>query len=247
LDIDSITLRGLIYYFLTLPFIQKVAAAFFSTEIPSPLGVAHVPIKTSDSIKSAILFGIYEHPERYLISKFLPRDKDVLELGSSLGIVTRSILKLLAPGRRVVSLDANIDLKDFWDLNVSKYLKSSRQAILENCLIAYSNAAGFIYGPDSLSGRASQSGPVKRVRNTSLQQVLKQFSFHDEFSLIIDIEGMEYMVLAQESDLVRRAAFVCVEMHGSEEETLAFLKSMRQLGFFLLEQKHAVYAWAKSP
>ena len=59
---------------------------------------------------NALLRGKYESEEAALIAKHLPADLPVIELGGSLGVVSRLIRSRLAPGTRHLVVEANPDL-----------------------------------------------------------------------------------------------------------------------------------------
>jgi len=204
----------------------------------------HVPVHTPDKIKAGIFWEIYEYQKRFLISKYLPRNYDVLELGASLGLTSGAILKRLNSGRKLISVEANQILKEYWLKNTAGCSDHSTTAVLENALVSYVTTDGFESGLDNLTGRASSSGTS--MPKITLQEIAKRFFLREPFSLVMDVEGMEYEILRHEMPFIRRCSFVCAELHGSREQTLNFYNEMNRCGFQLLDQKHTVAAWQRS-
>ena len=60
-----------------------------------------------DRIRAAVFWHLYERAEIQLIKRYLPRDLDVIELGSSFGVTAAHALARLDPERRLVAVEAN--------------------------------------------------------------------------------------------------------------------------------------------
>jgi len=94
----------------------RVLGALFRDQIPCEGCV----IDTSDEViaprvKAKLFLRGYEHDEIRFVKRHLRRDLDVIELGSSLGVVAAHIARKLDPGRRLVCVEANPALlKSIW-------------------------------------------------------------------------------------------------------------------------------------
>ena len=64
----------------------------------------------SPSIKASLFWGLYESAEIRLVQRYLRPDLDVVELGSSLGVVACHIRRILSPDRRLVCVEADSSL-----------------------------------------------------------------------------------------------------------------------------------------
>lgn len=234
----------MIYTFVTHPWVVRLVSSVFADKIPCLSGIVYVPTHAPDKIKAGIFWGIYDYQERLLISKYLLRNCDVIELGASLGIVSRSILRRLDSDRKLISIEANQTLKEYWLKNTAGSSNYSASAILENALVSYCDLDGFDFGQDNLTGRSSSSGTSMPI--ITLQEISKRFSLKEPFSLVMDVEGMEYEILRHEMPFIRRCIFLCTEFHRSREQNLYFFNEMNRWGFQLLERRHTVAAWQKS-
>ena len=239
------SLRGRLYAFLTHPWITRLVSLVFANRIPSFSGTVHVPPHSPKEIKASILWGLYEYQERFFISNYLPRNYDTIELGASLGIVTRTILTRLDFDRKLVSVEANHTLREYWLKNTARHSMDFPNVVLDNSLVCYSSTDGFSLGRDNLTGRALPSFSDTSIPKTTLGEISRKFSLRQPFSLVMDVEGMEFDILRHEAPFIRRCAFVCTELHGSKEQNHSFLSDMSQSGFELLAQKHAVAIWQR--
>lgn len=239
------TLRGRLYAFLTHPWITQFVSLVFANRIPSFSGTVHLPPHSPKEIKAGIFWGLYEYQERFFISNYLPRIYDTIELGASLGIVTRTILSRLDFDRRLVSVEPNHALREYWLKNTARHSIDFPSVVLDNALVCYSSTDGFSPGRDNLTGRALPSFSDTSIPKTTLGEISRKFSLRQPFSLVMDVEGMEFDILRHEAPFIRRCAFVCAELHGSKEQNHSFLSDMSQFGFELLAQKHTVAVWQR--
>src|ERR1700730_12780210 len=71
------------------PLIGRIISLVFRDRIPSRGSLIHTKDKAVvPSVKAALFWGLYESAEVRFVKEFLRSDLDVIELGSSLGVVT---------------------------------------------------------------------------------------------------------------------------------------------------------------
>ncbi|MCV0397599.1 MAG: hypothetical protein K5872_20515 [Rhizobiaceae bacterium] len=84
-----------------------------------------VPPEAGLSAMNALIRGKYERDEAALILKHLPSDQPVIELGGSLGVVSKLAASRLAPGTPHLIVEANEDLLPACRANAGEGLRSS--------------------------------------------------------------------------------------------------------------------------
>ena len=94
-----------------------------------------IPDDTAFNLKYSIIRNRYEKSEQKLINKYLIPDTNVIELGGSLGLISKLINNTLNPESIFVTIEANPNIISYCKKNV--YLKSrSHTTFVENFAIA---------------------------------------------------------------------------------------------------------------
>jgi len=161
----------------------------------------------------------YEAKEARYIQAYLPIGAEVLELGASLGIVSSIIL-----GRkpvRLVSYEA-----------VGSLTEVARQVVAHNhpvapwtlvhCAIAGEgvNEVFFDWSPEHTQGGSVAVNSTKdrlRVPAESLARVITRHQLPTSTWLVMDIEGMEWLIARQQAAALRHFAGIIVECHDVRE------------------------------
>jgi FkbM family methyltransferase len=186
--------------------------------------------------------GAYETLERYAVAKHLPRDRPVVELGASIGVVSCLTNKLLHRSIVHVCVEANPALLPV--LEAHRARNGCSFEIVHGAIaygvdridfgIAESTAAG------SLSTTADTVGTVS-VPATSLKEVLRNAGI-ERCSLVCDIEGAEEALVRHDADVLReRVDTLVVEVHRlylGDNGVAALADSLRQLGFEFVWEKN---------
>ena len=100
--------------------IKKKLGYILGVNIPTLNGIIKVPQNTISEIKAKIFLGTYEYAEMKLISKYLPENNSVIELGGSLGIITRKIQKIISRKNIIVTVEANKNMLSYMSFNILK-------------------------------------------------------------------------------------------------------------------------------
>ena len=161
---------------------------------------------------ASLLLGLYERAERYMAARFYDGSRDVVELGASIGVISCELARHRAAGIRQISVEAepslarrarrNLDLNGFTDV------------IVEHCAIDYSGEPTVRFAAGrGLSGRVAANGEIE-VPTRTLAQILERHAI-GQFDLVIDIEGAEDAVLANEAAALRNCRRILLE--GGED------------------------------
>lgn len=189
-----------------------------------------------------LIIGNYEAPERRAVARYVRRDLPVVELGGSMGVVSCVSNKLLQNPTAHLVVEAN-------PLAIP-HLERSRN--LNQCQFEIVNRA-IAYGVDAVTFRPNSSmcgnsitadgdlSPVT-VQTARLGDLVRDRGFK-RFTLICDIEGVEYDLVCQETEVLKNADTIIMETHdrfiGTEKSGLMMTK-LEDLGFRLIEKTEFV-------
>jgi FkbM family methyltransferase len=215
----------------------------------------------SDSIspvsKASLFWGFYESAETRFVQQFLRSDLDVIELGSSLGVVASHIAKKLAPGRRLVCVEANPNLLQAISRNVRINQPAIELELVHGALSYSPRDAGFVNfscKADHTTSRVQSettADPSIRVPSVTLSKIVERYQI-DQFALVCDIEGAEADLIANESTALRKCMQIVIELHanGGIERLITVKQLIDKLqtlhGFALQERYGDVCVFARS-
>jgi FkbM family methyltransferase len=179
-----------------------------------------VPKSASLVARRAIQKGLYEWPERLLVSKFLPKDLTVLELGGSYGIVSNIIRRHIDIDVRQIVVEANSDLIPICAHNVSlagvtenTYLLSAALGYSESGFLQFDLGSGHhssrLVCPNKFSSEA------REVPVITMSSLVDKYTEGACFSLVCDIEGAELEMLRRDGDALKKCKCLILETHPS--------------------------------
>ncbi len=191
-------------------------------------GIAQVAMLTND----------YELPERRAVARYLRRDLPVIELGGSIGVVACVTNKLLKDRTAHIVVEAN-------PLAIP-HLQRNKQ--LNRCEFKIVNSA-IAYGTDAVTFRPSSQmcassinsegdEPPVTVPTAQLGDLVRLHGF-SRFSLVCDIEGLEYDLVCHEADVLRNADTIIMETHArliGERKIRSMMTRLQELGFRIIEE-----------
>jgi len=192
-------------------------------------------------VKAALFWGFYEAAELAFVQRHLLADLDVVELGTSIGVVACHALSRMNPLKRLICLEADPNLARMARQNLRSNHPTRRVEVL-NCAIAYDcQTVCFEEGGTNLIGKVSKEG--REVPAITLSGLLQKFHI-DDYVLICDIEGAEAEILHKDPEALAYCRQMIIELHdgptGSSHELVELL--MRRFRFSVSEQYHPVYA-----
>jgi FkbM family methyltransferase len=180
----------------------------------------------STQLKGRFWFGEYEEDESRLVDDYLPQDKPVIELGGCIGLTACKINKKLEkPGKHVV-LEANPNLISSLERN--KELNEAKFEIINKAYDPEKKEVEF-YIHDKFVGGSVQRETDKQVKieAINIQKILENKGW-DEAVLICDIEGGEYKLLDNKSEL-QGLSLAIVETHNFVDSPEKPLKDFKIL------------------
>jgi FkbM family methyltransferase len=193
---------------------------------------------TDKSTILELLTDKYEASERQAVARYLRRDIPVIELGGSMGVVACVTNKLLKNPTAHVVVEANPLAIPQLELN--RKLNGHRFEIV-NCAIAY-GADSVTFRPSAdLAGnsitRAGNQPPVT-VNAVKLGELVQERGFN-RFTLVCDIEGLEYDLVCQEGDVLKQADTIIMETHAryiGADKFRDMMAKLKDLGFTIVEE-----------
>ncbi len=207
-------------------------------------------------LAASIFFGVYESAELRFIRSRLRRDLDVVELGSSLGVVSCEIARRQEPGRKVVCVEANPELIPVLRRNLIANAPG-RDAIVLNRAIDYGPDRAeveLVFGDTNLGGstigRQAGGRGVRTVSTCTLSGLLQSNGI-GRYALVSDIEGAEAGIIREDGEALESCDQLLIELHrvqtGEYDETEESLRSgLEGHGFRVTASHGCVYLFERA-
>ena len=168
------------------------------------------------SIKASLFWGLYESAEIRFVRKYLRSDLDVVELGSSIGVVAAQVGRKLQPERQLVCVEANIELLELVRLNVARNSSHVRTTVIHGALDyqASGSVTRLRLGDRNIDSSITDDPGGEAVPIVTLAGILSQQQIGD-YVLVCDIEGAEAGILEIEKQALARCQQMIIELHAS--------------------------------
>lgn len=179
------------------------------------------------STKAKIWFGAYERAEVLFVRKFLRDEYDVIELGSSIGVVSSHIAAGLSSKNRLICVEANENLLSIIRKNVEINAPTANIEII-HAAVDYSNSdlVGFKIGKqNTISKKSHENCNTVKVQSVTLRKICDLYRIDQPFLLIMDIEGAEFDLIQKEFDTLKDCMLIIAELH----ETTGFCNGEHRL------------------
>lgn len=125
------------------PLLGSFLAAVLRNRLRSgPFWIQTSAATISARTKAQIFWGFYESAEIRMVNRHLQRDLDLLEVGSSLGVVSLHAIGRLSEDARIVCVEANPELLPALRCNIESNHPGRNVVILDR-VIDYANAPRF--------------------------------------------------------------------------------------------------------
>ena len=207
----------------------------------------------NDTVRAMIFFGFYESAEMRLIQKFIPKDLPVIELGSSLGIVSSTVNQHINIDTNYICVEANPFLKDYIKKNILNHNPTKINFSIINAAIAY-NTSGKI--EMNISSNNTESSLIKEAKiNNPNAIVLDAISLNslitEPYTLICDIEGAEIDIFKNDAVSLSKCKHLFIELHTTTyENTIYSVVDLQEiiinhLGFNLIKKDGNVFYFNK--
>ncbi len=211
-----------------------------------------LPVMDSPGCASALLRGKYEAEEAALIAAHLPRDRAVIELGGSLGIVSALIGSRLDAGVAHVIVEANPALVETCARNAGVAARPA--AALRQAAVYYDGpVARFAAGGHVHANRLAASGDdagVIEVPAVTLESLWQGIGAPAGFTLVCDIEGGEVAMVQAEGAVLRHCDMVIMELHpgnyaGGKTTEDRLIAALAAAGLVLRQRVADVGLWTR--
>lgn len=214
-------IRRAVGTFVAQPAIGRIVAKLLRDRIPHRGLILDTsdPMIT-DQIKVALLIRGYESSEYRFAKRYLPVDVDVVELGASMGVISCTVAHHIAPGRQVISVEADPRIARILEGNLALNGCADKVEVVPKAIhYGESPTVSFGIGESTVAGRidgGSAGLQQIEVPATTLGALVERVKGH-RYALISDIEGLEWQVLGNDRAAVLNAAIVIMELHDSPE------------------------------
>lgn len=253
------TVKRLISRAICHPLVGRLISSVFRDHIPSGGTIIHTgDHSVVPKVKAELFWGIYESAEVRFVRDYLRTDLDVVELGSSLGVVTSQILRRLDSNRRLVCVEANPNLLETLRSNIEENGKGRNVTIIHGAVAEVSlqhETVSLLLGEDNtvshVSGGASSPRAIT-VPGFELSTILKSAGIDGDFALVSDIEGAEASFIVGDTSAFERCRQMIIELHETEWRGKSFtvdeLRSAveHRHGFHLIASRGPVCVFEKS-
>lgn len=240
--------KNLIASFITSDLIGWIIGNIFRDNIPSYNLLVNTQWASS-KIKASVFFRIYESAEIKFIKQYLPYNIDVIELGSSLGILSSHIATQITDNHRLICVEANPKLLDSIEFNLQLNAKHLLTYNIVNAAIDYrgKDEIDFFLGDQTTTSSTTQITEQKQaIKSTTLSQIVKIFNFK-KYALVMDIEGAEIDLFLYENEALKKCNLIIAELHEGKSLVSGVFMSVNDLiqlisrrGFTLSKQRGSV-------
>lgn len=231
-------------------FISKIIASNLAGAIISKLFSDKIPFYEStifttspeikNSVKALIFWKIYESSEVRFVRKYLKGNLDIVELGSSIGVLSVQLGKSKG-NKKMINVEASPKLIPILNNNLLK--NEIQNYSICNCAIGKENEKlWFEYGEKNTGGKITEkkSGNGEYLSTKSLKSILVENNI-SEYMLVCDIEGAELALIKNEPKSFSKCKVVIMEAHSTSYEGKNYSpedikQELINLGFSLLEE-----------
>ncbi len=185
------------------------------------ISIRHAPY--SFGVKRLLCRNQYERPERELVRDVIRPGMAVIEMGSSLGIVTAVIASLTGDVGTVVAVEASKELAEYSKTWLEKKFPQVRviqgfgfpvtRAPPELCVSGFENNGVSLGGRVSFSLDGSPPANVSAGSKFDIATLMETFHMPSPDALVIDIEGAESVVLQAGMSIPDSVKHVVIELH----------------------------------
>lgn len=193
--------------------------------------------------RDLILYERYEFNEVKLVQKYMNPTTPVIELGAGLGVVS-CVISLIAYGTDHIAVEANTALID--NLQHQRDINELHFDIINMAYHPTYDCVEFD-NSDQFSERSviqSENNSTQTIDAVNLETLSNSFK-QPRFNLVCDIEGLEWIMIQEEGNLLSdKAMNVVLETHPDKVPVIELVDRMDTLGFKKADEKGNVYAFA---
>ena len=200
------------------PLVGRLLGTLWRHRIPHHGSRIETPASGDPRVNAMLFWGMYESAEIRFVRRYVGRDLDVVELGSSLGGVSCEIARRLDGERRMLCVEGNGRIFPLLRSNLARNRPGQPVELVEGA-IDYSGASvvAMAIGESNLSSMvdARQSGVATlEVPAVGLSALLSAHAI-GEYVLVVDIEGAEAGLLVEDAAALRACQTMIAELHDA--------------------------------
>ncbi len=247
----TLRMKKAIAKLLQISFIGKIIRILMNNSIKyKGLIISTRSKEISNSAVSSLFFNMYESCEIRFIQKYLNRNIESIEIGSSIG-VTGSMIGSIS-SERIILIEANNTLIPILKQNANANIDNYE---IVNAVIDYSDKREktlFRIGETNISGQLSENNISSKnieIPITTLSIIKSQYKI-DKYNLICDIEGAEVGLFIEENSIFNDCDVLIIELHKTIYKnrgyTINDIKDMiLKKGFKLIDSYIEVFCFKK--
>jgi FkbM family methyltransferase len=205
----------------------------------------------SPMTKALIYWGSYEKRETIFVQKYLTGTEDIVELGSSIGVIGSIISQKQTQGK-YISVEANPELINANKKNLALNRKSDY--VLLNRAVDYANKTiSFTSSANTLAGkidRKNLNASAITVETITLNEICTTYNLTN-FTLVSDIEGAEITILIKDGAALKKCEKMIIELHNTEYEGIIYsipdlVTMIINHNFSILDQYESVFVFQRN-
>ena len=206
---------------------EELFLDFFSGHLPNNGNKIYLNYDIiSNKTKAEIFFNIYEGAEIKFIKKYFKKGYDVIEFGSSIGVVSCLIKSLMDNKNKLVCVEASPILLKVLNKNLEINHFQYNSNLLNAALTAQKDTKQIYFNPGisnttgNISKKRKSDNSIK-IESITINKILNDFNFN-EYIMVMDIEGTEIEILLSNNTNFKNCKFLFIELHNSKYEGVIY-------------------------
>lgn len=205
-------------FVITNRFFGFFVTKFFSGYIPSYQNKINTNFDLiSNKTKAEIFFKIYERAEIRFIEKYFEKGYDVVEFGSSIGVVSCFLKSLMSVENKLVCVEAYPNLSKIVKINLELNHLDKNSFVVNAALVSQKNRNQIFFNPgiSNTTGHISIKNISKKsikIKSITIDRILNNFNF-DKYIMVMDIEGAEIEILLSNNTCFKNCKLLFIELH----------------------------------
>ena len=181
----------------------------------------------SNFTRSLIRHNLYEKYELEASSILFNKPEDLIDLGSSIGIVSLSTA-MKQKRKKIVLVEPVIEYLEFSKKLFYQYSENTHHFV--NKAVDYSNKDIFLEKKDILNSEINYLDG-KNIDKTTLFQIVSEYNI-DFFNLIIDIEGKSFEPIFEDEKIIEKCKNLIIDEEFDTKYTeFVVMEKLSQIGF----------------
>lgn len=204
----------------------------------------------TNKISANIFWNIYEKAELRSVQKHLKPGYTVIELGSSLGVVSALIGRIKSSEDKLICIEANPDLISSIDRQLKLNYVENYQVINAAIGPKGSKEIKFNQAASTLNGKITESENGFSVPVIDLPSIIQAEQIKN-FSLVSDIEGAEVYLIFENYEIFKLCSLAIFELHNTRYQDKYYSKEdlaeifIQKTGMKLIDLYRHVYVFGR--